>query len=208
MRTFLTAIIASLLLCACKESEPIPDRSTSPEAAFLAAKAALKREDYAAYLDAMTSNVVHLELQNAIGICLISRSPDADRLGLTPSTGCDAILRQHGWTAADRLTPESFQAEIAKIGDQRALALALVNNNRKTGAGLSFVWDYLEDSKLSNVVVNGNRATATLHWASGDANTAQFERDATGWRFDPGLMSTQGDEGDEGGEDEDAGEES
>jgi hypothetical protein len=194
MKAFVAAAIAALCLCGCGKTEkPAPiDRHTSPEAALAVAKAALERRDIGAFVDTLTDGAVRKLMEEAVRICLTSlRGALADPSGIKPSTGCDEIMRRYGWPGGTHdPSSERYQAALVAITDPRALTGELEQNHDKTGAGTSFVWSFLQDVSLSEVAVEGDRAHGKLNW-DGRLNPVYFERDSTGWRFDP-LASLAG----------------
>ncbi|MFZ6745249.1 hypothetical protein ACO0LC_18650 [Undibacterium sp. JH2W] len=180
-----TFLFTLMILAVCSCSEPIPNRAESPEAAFLAARAALKNHDLKTYFDALTDQAVLDELGNSVMICLSGSNPKAVAAGLKQSIGCEEILKRYNWPASAGNFPDAYKAAIAKIHDSRSLAAELEANHRRYDAGTSFVWDYLDKVRLSNLVVEGTKAHASAEWESGDKGDVRFEKDATGWRFDP-----------------------
>ena len=66
------------------------------------------------------------------------------------------------------------------------MAAELEELHRENNSGTSFVWEYLDSVRLEDVEISGNTATATAQWAQ-DTTKVRFEKDETGWRFDPGV---------------------
>jgi hypothetical protein len=180
---FLLGAQLCALLCAC--SEPIPDRNGAPEAAFLAARAALRDHDLPAYFDALTDAAVRTTLKGSISVCATGTQPGARAAGLVASTGCEAILARHHWPQDAEKSPERFKSAIAAIAQPRALATEMEANNRQYGAATSFVWGYLNGVQLSEWVISGNYATALAQWDTGEKRPMHFEKDASGWRVNP-----------------------
>jgi hypothetical protein len=180
-----TFIIALMILTVCACNEPIPNRAESPEAAFLAARAGLKNHDLKTYFDALTDKAVLDELQNSVMICLAGSNPEAVAAGIKHSVGCEGILGRHNWSASAGSSPDAYKAAIAKISAPRILAAELEANHRKHDVGSSFVWEYFDKVRLSNIVIEGTKARAFAKWESDDRREVRFEKDATGWRFDP-----------------------
>jgi len=188
MRTL--CIMAALCLSGCNYSYPYPDRTSSPSDAFQAARAALENRDIAAHFDALTDDAVHSFLRNSILICASSKLYEVQKLGYSESIGCDLILEKHGWVEPTETKPDRIDAAwrdaILQIRDPRAMVVELETNHRKYGAGSSFVWSYLDPIVVTSIVVNGPSARADSLW-SGEPHELIFERDETGWRFDPNL---------------------
>ena len=189
MRLLVAVPAAAGLLLACgAEPETVPDRRTAPEAALASARAALHRHDLAGYFDSITDAAVRRTLVNSIGICLLPKDPEVRRkmeaLGNSPSIGCEAILQKYGWVAGDYT--------LTKIARPREFATELEGNHRLSETGSSFVWDYLDDMELENVRIDGNTASAVADW-HGEKVTVRFERDSSGWRFDPNPEQSAGD---------------
>lgn len=188
MRTLF--ILAALCFSGCNFSDPYPDRTSSPSNAFQAARAALDNRDIAAHFDALTDNAVHLFLQNSIDICASSKLYEAQKLGYSESIGCDLILERHGWVEPTETKPDRIDAAwrdaILQIQNPRTMVVELETNHRKYGAGSSFVWSYLDFIVITSIVEEGPSARAESLW-SGEPHELIFERDETGWRFDPNL---------------------
>ena len=183
MKPTLRIALLALVVCGCSES--VPNRAESPHSAFLAARAGLRNHDLKTYFDALTDQAVRDGLENSVMICLAGSNPQAVAAGIRQSVGCEGILQRHHWPAAAGSSPEAYKIAIAKISDPRTLATELETNHRKFDVGSSFVWDYLDKVSLSNFVVEGMKARASAEWASDDKREVRFEKDATGWRFDP-----------------------
>lgn len=175
-----------LLLLATACTPALPDRHTGPEAAFVAARMALKRHDLPAYYDALTDVAVRETLSNSISICLMSGNPEVSGYGFKKSVGCESILKDHGWIAPDNSDPTkatvAWRCSVRNIAQPRQLAAALETNHRATGAGTSFVWDYLDPVTIKDITIEGRVARATVDWA-GEAQVVAFELDSSGWRF-------------------------
>jgi hypothetical protein len=184
MRTLVFILVAAGI-AAC--SEPVPSRAESPEAAFVAARAGLRNHDLGTYFDALTDSGARGDLANSVTICMAGNNPAAVAAGLKASVGCEKILERYGWPAQGAKTPSEYKAAIAKIREPRALAKELEENHRRYGVGSSFVWEYLDNVKLSDVVIRGSRATGMARWDTDGKKPVEFEKDETGWRFDPKL---------------------
>lgn len=183
-RALLLSILA-LTVSSCSES--IPNRTESPEAAFLAARAGLRNHDLRTYFDALTDQAVRDDLKNSAMICLAGANPQAVAAGLKRSVGCEAILERYSWPARAGSSTDLYRLAIAKVQDPRAMAAELETNHRKHGVGSSFVWEYLDKVRLSDLVIEGTKAHAMAAWETDDKREVRFEKDATGWRFDPML---------------------
>lgn len=197
MRKIFAVTLAALCLCACGEQDAGTsiDRKASPEAAFAAGQAALKRKDHGAFIDTLTDSAVRQQMYTSATICLGSLSGAVSRF-VNASTGCDDIMRRYGWTGsvAD-YAKQDITATLSAVTDPRALARELEENHDKHGTPSGFVWDFLEDNRVSNIVVEGDRARGVMTWDGNDPSTVLFERDSTGWRFDPfaGFAEAEGD---------------
>jgi hypothetical protein len=172
-----------LVLGACGEA--IPNRADAPEAAFHAARAGLKNHDLRVYFDSLTDAAARNHLANSVTICLAGTDPAAVAAGLKQSTGCQAILQRHGWPSQGAKTPGQYQSAVAEIRNPRAMAQELEENHRKFGVGSSFVWEYLDTVKVSDIVVRGSYATGVAEWNTQEKRPIKFVKDETGWRFDP-----------------------
>lgn len=184
-------MLACLWLSGCT-SEPSPDRNAGPEAALATARAALHKHDLAGYYDALTDRAVLETLNNSIAICEFSSNPavlaQMEAVGHNSSEGCNAILTIYGWVTVTAKTAEETervrQDALQHVTNPREMAVALEENHRRAGAGSSFVWEWLDNVTIKNVVIRGNKATAVASW-SGEDRPVEFERDASGWRITP-----------------------
>ncbi len=180
-----TRLVCVLALAICSCSEPLPDRTASPEAAFLAARAGLQNHDLRAYFDALTEQAVRDDLGNSITICVAGSNPQAVAAGLRTSVGCRDILNHYNWPAQAERSTDAYKAAIAKVQDPRNMVAELEANHRKFDVGSTFGWTYLDKMRLSEMTIDGNTAHAVAQWDDDDKRPVRFERDATGWRFDP-----------------------
>lgn len=186
----MTTVLLTLILGCAREKAP--DRHESPEAALVAARVGLHNHDLASYLDALSDEEVLLTLKNSISICSMSRNPEARRqleaYGHRPSIGCDQILQKYGWVEPDaRRSKEISRAwseALERIARPREMCVELEANHRRTGAGSSFVWEWLDGVTVKNVEVHGDTAKAIGSW-SGEEKPVVFRRDRSGWRFTP-----------------------
>ncbi len=182
------ALLLSLLaLAVCSCCEPIPNRTESPEAAFLVARAGLRNHDLRTYFDALTDQAARDDLKNSALICLAGANPQAVAAGLKRSVGCEAILERYNWSARAGSSTDLYKLAIAKVQDPRALVAELETNHRKQVVGSAFVWEYLDKVRLSALVIEGTKARAMAAWEMDEKREVRFEKDATGWRFDPML---------------------
>ena len=185
MRQLFTVLLL-FLLQACTSYE---DRSISPETSFLNARKALHNKDLNTYFDSLTTKAVLTTLKNSISICSSSKLIEVQKYGYEESSGCDLILEKYGWKTPN-VTPENinsaWQRELERIQKPREMVVELETNHREKGAGASFVWRYLDNVTIKNVNIAGNEATAEVDW-SGESKVVSFEKDSTGWRFDPNI---------------------
>lgn len=184
MRNIIVFLGAAVLI-AC--SEAVPDRAQSAESAFLAARAGLRNHDLRVYFDALTDSAVRADLANAVMICVARNNPAAVAGGLKQSVGCESILERHGWLGQEAKTPPGYKSAVAKVRDPRGLARELEENHRKYGVGSTFAWEYLDNVKISQIVIQGSRASALAQWDAYEKRPVEFEKDETGWRFNPML---------------------
>ena len=170
--------------------EPYGDRTTSPIIAFHVARSALHNHDLVTYVDALTDNAVRFTLENSIGICTVSQLAETQKFGYKKSTGCDLILLKYGWVEPPETIPEkigpAWKAAIMQIRNPRNMLIELETNHRSFGAGSSFVWSYLDPIEITRIIENESKAHAESKWA-GDSHKLLFEKDETGWRFDPNF---------------------
>ncbi len=99
-------------------------------------------------------------------------------------------MSNFGWVEPKGETPEETtrlrNEALRHVTKPREMAVALEENHRKTGAGSSFVWEWLDGVTLKNIVIHDNMATAVATF-SGEDQPVAFERDASGWRFTPDV---------------------
>lgn len=177
-------ILLVSILAGCTDRQEVPPRTESPQAAFVNARAALAREDLKSFFDALTEPAARELMANSISICLAKDQP-AYRARYRPSEGCDEILGRYGWPGQVAKTPDGFRMEARRIRDPRGLATELEANHRKHRSGTSFSLDHLDGVKLTGVIVNGSTARAVAEGRDGEKRPVVFEKDVTGWRFDP-----------------------
>ncbi|SMC16449.1 hypothetical protein SAMN02745857_00192 [Andreprevotia lacus DSM 23236] len=188
---FAVPAMVAMLLAAC-QSEPLPDRHASPEAALQAARAALHQHDLAGYFDALADGTVRDHLANAIMICTMTKSVEGMTVlrnsGHPPSTGCIEIEKKYGWRdPVPGNSPSAFRQALQQVKQPREFVTELEGNHRRTDSGTSFVWEYLDNVKLTRVEIHGGQASAQASWG-GETRTVYFERDQTGWRFKPHAL--------------------
>lgn len=186
-------IIIGTCLCVAScdlDSSSRFDRAESPEASFNAARQALRHRDLTGYFDALTDQEVRRTLSNSIGICKSSKLVKIQQHGYEPSVGCEALLDRYGWVDPDidkaQNPTVAWTAALAKIKEPRRLVAELEELHRDNRAGSSFVWEWLESVKVHDVTITGATATGIAEWSTGAA-TVKFEKDETGWRFDPSF---------------------
>jgi hypothetical protein len=176
-------LLGTSVLFACTEA--IPNRAESPEAAFRAARAGLRNHDLRVYFDSLTDAGVRADLANSVTICVAGSNPAAVAADIKQSVGCESILQRYGWPMQKKMTLGEYKEAISRIQNPRAIAQELEENHRKHGVGSSFVWEYLDNVTVSGIAIRGSHATGLAEWNPDEKRAVEFEKDGTGWRFNP-----------------------
>ena len=181
-------LVTAALITSCDKQLNV-DRAASPEASFEAARASLQSENMDGFFDALTDQAVRQILLNSVLICVGSTRPETREFGYEPSFGCLRVLERYGWTGPTSYEQDvpagAWEKAVAKIEEPRRMASDLESINEMNGAGVSFVWDHLDSVEIYDVEVNGDHATASAKWWGQDVSEIRFEKDDSGWRFNP-----------------------
>jgi hypothetical protein len=179
----IAALMVVVLLAGCEEE--LPDRKMGPRNAYESAKMSLARKDTSGYVDALTDDAVLRLLQNAIFLCLGHLDPNTVP-PVPESTGCGEVLEKYrfpykGMDAFERRSVAELKLAIDGL-DFRNLTSELENYNRNGVGNSSFAWGFLDNTLLTELRVDGEKASGVLVSPYG-REVVNFQMSSTGWRM-------------------------